>query len=312
MLQPAVFQGNVQDDEGNVQAGAQISVTSVLTGLPVTLFSDLSDAPLTNPFNAGSNGEFQFFYEGELINITATSGGFSRTWTNEYTNIYGLKDNLLNTTQTITAPYTFTAPNIYTAPLNINAGTLWNGVYCEEIANPNGGVVLAFLGVRGLNTFDLSNSNTVGTQSDQGASRLGIEEMMTRRFNDDLGDAAFDDKTSPSAAIWDSGNLNPNLFSGDSNNDVLLLGRALNSTTVIIYADTSLVNDSVSQVFSGTFKLFSYLSGSDISTGITTLTPSGLRTNKLTRFSVSGLSGLTINDTIELRCDGGAASILIE
>ena len=32
MLQPAVFQGNVQDDKGNVQAGAQISVTSVLTG----------------------------------------------------------------------------------------------------------------------------------------------------------------------------------------------------------------------------------------------------------------------------------------
>jgi hypothetical protein len=78
----ARFQRTIVNGAGDIQAGAQITVRDRNAALSLAnLYSDRSGAtPMTNPFNADSNGFAAFFCRGSAYQITATLGSFSITW----------------------------------------------------------------------------------------------------------------------------------------------------------------------------------------------------------------------------------------
>lgn len=78
----ARFQATAIDDEGNVVPLASIEVRQEIVGSPLaSLFSDRSGAsPIGNPFTADADGYFAFHVAGGAYKITASLGGFSRTW----------------------------------------------------------------------------------------------------------------------------------------------------------------------------------------------------------------------------------------
>lgn len=136
-----------------------------------------------------------FVHEGEPVSTFSTLKASSTG-----TPIWDTKEIAVeDSTMTWTGFHTFSAPVRINAPLTMGAPIymgvlpiftdtiLWNSGSdaMTVVSNPYGGLVTGIGGTRGLNAFDLSNSNTVGTESDQGASRLGIEAMMTRRGIDD-------------------------------------------------------------------------------------------------------------------------------
>jgi hypothetical protein len=78
----ARFQRTIVNGAGDIQAGAQITVRDRNAALSLAnLYSDRAGAtPITNPFNADSNGFAAFFCRGSAYQITATLGSFSITW----------------------------------------------------------------------------------------------------------------------------------------------------------------------------------------------------------------------------------------
>lgn len=70
----AVAQFTVQDDDGNIYPNAQITVFSEDSEGLATLYSDRAGTtPLSNPFNADSDGFVQFFAPGGAYRIDATN-----------------------------------------------------------------------------------------------------------------------------------------------------------------------------------------------------------------------------------------------
>jgi hypothetical protein len=78
----AVCNLQVLDTEGNAQGSASIEVRREEGGAPlVTVYSDREGTiPLGNPFTADADGHFAFYVAGGAYRITATKGGFSKTW----------------------------------------------------------------------------------------------------------------------------------------------------------------------------------------------------------------------------------------
>lgn len=78
----ARWQATITDEEGNVLPAATITVRREVSGAPLaSLFSDRDGAvSIGNPFAADSDGFAAFHVAGGAYRITATSGGFSRTW----------------------------------------------------------------------------------------------------------------------------------------------------------------------------------------------------------------------------------------
>lgn len=74
------WQANIVDAVGDVQPLAQITVRDPSSGGLLNLYSDDGVTPKSNPFNADSNGAAEFWARAGLVDITATLGGFSRTW----------------------------------------------------------------------------------------------------------------------------------------------------------------------------------------------------------------------------------------
>jgi len=71
----ARFQSTAVDTQGNVIPAAQVTVRSQATGLTVSIFSDRNGSfPLSNPFNADSNGYFGFHVAGGLYRISISDG----------------------------------------------------------------------------------------------------------------------------------------------------------------------------------------------------------------------------------------------
>lgn len=79
----ARWQGHILDDGGNIVQTALISVRREAVGLPLaTIYSDRDGVtPLSNPFNAGSDGYVAFHAAGGAYRIVATKGAFNRQWT---------------------------------------------------------------------------------------------------------------------------------------------------------------------------------------------------------------------------------------
>lgn len=79
-----VWQRNVADTTGLVVASASVAVRDSVTNNLAQLYSDVDGLSGTsNPTTADSSGFVRFYVAEGRYNITATSGGFSRTWSNE-------------------------------------------------------------------------------------------------------------------------------------------------------------------------------------------------------------------------------------
>jgi len=78
----ARYQFTVTDGSGNAVPGASVEVRREVIGLPlVQLFSDRDgNVPIGNPILADADGFVAFHIQGGAFKITASSGGFERTW----------------------------------------------------------------------------------------------------------------------------------------------------------------------------------------------------------------------------------------
>ncbi len=135
--------------------------------------------------------------------------------------------------------------------------------------------------------------------------------LIIANFNNSLGNAAFDDKTTPSATIWDSGNLKPNYFYGNTN-EVIATGVATSSTGCIFYFPAILNTRATSLILLGSFKVFNRNTGLTVATGITSLSITSISSRGLTALFYNFASGINAGDNLELRCDENASSITIE
>ena len=75
----AAFQASAVDRKGNVLPGSTIDVFKAGTVTRVSLF-DLNDDPISNPFNADSQGFFQFFADPAFVDVIATHVSGVRKW----------------------------------------------------------------------------------------------------------------------------------------------------------------------------------------------------------------------------------------
>lgn len=174
---------------------------------------------------------FDFVHEGEpastYTNLRASSTGLPVWGGDEIpvttNNITWSGTNTFNNNVTLTAPMSTNAPITMTSPPNINAGSLWNGVFIDETAGLSGSTVLQANGVPFLNQLTLSNANNI-VDTDRAVTNVGWWAIAQAN----LGDAAFDNKTSPSATLWDDGNL---IKVGDvSTNAIIETGTNTNGT----------------------------------------------------------------------------------
>ena len=118
-----VFQGNVQDDAGNVISGAAISVVNSDSLLDVDLFSDKNlTSPIDNPFFADANGAFEFYCDLQEVNITASSGGFSRTWNRQFLNSVNVKSDIIDSSNIYSSTNVYSATQYFNVPSVNNSG----------------------------------------------------------------------------------------------------------------------------------------------------------------------------------------------
>lgn len=78
----AIFQSTAVDDAGNVLPNATVEVRSEAPGLPFAqIYSDRAGTINPgNPFNADSDGAFEFYVAGGTYSIEVTSGATTRTF----------------------------------------------------------------------------------------------------------------------------------------------------------------------------------------------------------------------------------------
>lgn len=78
----ARWQATILDEEGNILPAAQIEVRREVTGSPLAVLYSDRDGLVTigNPVSADSDGFVSFHLVGGAVRITATLGGFTRTW----------------------------------------------------------------------------------------------------------------------------------------------------------------------------------------------------------------------------------------
>ncbi len=75
------WQAVVQDQNGRIQPGAEVTVRHADSGAIATLYSNRSGTtPMPNPFLANSEGYLRFFAVGGAYRVTATRGTFSTEW----------------------------------------------------------------------------------------------------------------------------------------------------------------------------------------------------------------------------------------
>jgi len=273
------------------EAGAEARITKRLTVDDWSALGNVTfngafttfNAPNEAVFNNGAvfnSGGFGVFFESEV----KTRTGLQIIWDGQSATSFGtlsasatgeLLWDGFKTVAFVDFPQTITAPYTFNTPPNLNSGTHWNGVFFDEVANPYGGYVLQANGVRGLNTFDLSSSNTVGTETDTGSSRAGVEAMMTRKAIDDnyltdidAGEGIEIDKTVTREPVISV----TNTFNGDAN-EVLADGFAIDPFSLgveaVINFPTFLSGMPSSITGSGTFRVENLTTGIVVKTGIT-------------------------------------------
>lgn len=93
-LQREVWQSFITDSSGNVQPGAQITVFDAGTSNLSTIYSSLTGAPRSNPFNAGSDGLARFYAEPARYRIQAQVGSYIAVFDDVDLSQKALRDDL--------------------------------------------------------------------------------------------------------------------------------------------------------------------------------------------------------------------------
>lgn len=76
-----IWQGSIVNEQGDIQASAQVEIRVASSGALATLYEDRDGTtPKANPFNADLNGYAFAYMLADRYNITASKSGFSRTW----------------------------------------------------------------------------------------------------------------------------------------------------------------------------------------------------------------------------------------
>lgn len=242
MINPVVFQGNVVDSSGNTVSGASVSVISVDSGLPVSLYSDLSDTPISNPFNAAVDGSFVFYCESTTVNVTASKDGFSRTWENQFLNVVSATNNILENSNR------YNGANSYTLTQNFQSTILVpdmvvNSVYIESDSDLQGiGSTLKCNGTKLLTEYTLSNANNI-VDDDRAVTNVGWwaiaqENLRTAAFADmqesptDLtsGRALITDSINSDGDVWGADNV---LYGSNANGEYWRFPNGLQICTYI-------------------------------------------------------------------------------
>lgn len=82
----AKWQRTIVDETGAVQSGASVEVRIQDTNALASIYSNRAgSSSKSNPFTTGSDGFAEFFAAGNAYKITASKGGFTKTW--EYVGI---------------------------------------------------------------------------------------------------------------------------------------------------------------------------------------------------------------------------------
>ncbi len=155
---------------------------------------------------------------------------------------------------------------------------------------------------------DLGSASLVDTGTDSGEVPL----------NSDLGTAAFDNKTSPSAVLWDSGNLDYTEFPSVGLENIMI-GRVVGRSNSLAYLelDTNFLGVRANNIsVISTFKIMSTgstgtdtpvvsgIEGSDMSLNST-------RSDKITRVLLQNLSGITPNEVYSLFTETNTSKITL-
>ena len=316
MDNPVVFQATATDLAGNALDTAQITVTNVSTGLPAIIFSDLNESPLSNPFNTEDDGYFNFYCEGQVVNITAEKDGFSQTWQNQFLNTESVIPYLLTLNNTWTSSQSFAGGDyfagnvLFDGTINIDNFVInGGGGFVESADGLSGSKVLQVNGIPLLNELTLSNSNNIVDQN-RAVTNLGWWEIA----QENLGSAAFDDKTIPSATLFDTGNLNYTIFpSYKAANIKIGTGYGLSTTQIYLDLPTNFYETIASALnVTSTFEvLLSGATSGVISAGIgaADMSLSIYRSDKITRIVLNNLTGIVENETYTIRTETNTSEI---
>ena len=216
MANPVKFQANAVDDEGNVLPNAQISVVGVVSGLPVSLFSDFDlSTGISNPFNAEADGSFEFYCENERANLIVIKDGFSRTWNDLFLKNDGAWATADNSNDSSFSTGWYVTPQGYKARYDhqLTQPHNWSGTQDFATVNIDDAIIDT---VSGIN--NASGSLQVNGQAAFNGP-LSIKDLTTATAprslinlngdlqwagnnittDDDLGNAAFVDLDSPEA-----------------------------------------------------------------------------------------------------------------
>ena len=156
MINPVNFQSNAVDLQGNVLPGAVIEVRNVSTGALVSLYSDLNNTGISNPFNANALGFFQFFCESQTVNIAAMKDGVSVSWDDIFLND---KSNGFTLTQAITLPLEIGSSITTTGYHTVNDGGAGQYIVVgENTGTDDGG---SYLNMVNGNQLELINDGSV-------------------------------------------------------------------------------------------------------------------------------------------------------
>lgn len=307
---PVVFNAVVQDEEGNVLEGATITVTTVSSGSLTALYSDLSDTPLSNPFVSAS-GKLEIYCEKQIVNVTAAKDGYSTTWSNVHLNANTVTLTNSNNSTESADDGVGTSPLGWSARYSYNLTQSWTWTATQTFYDITADNIDASYITAGTanGTNDISGVLEVNGQL-AANSVIGIKDITLGGDNGTLMNISGELKWDGDM-IWDSGNLaDPNYFYGLADEQHILSGTAINSTTAVFYLPTKLLSAFSGFTFAGTFKITKQ-NGTLIQDGFTTFSGGGLNSPSLSKFVIYSLTGLTANDPLEIRCDGGSASIMV-
>jgi len=109
--------------------------------------------------------------------------------------------------------------------------------------------------------------------------------------------------------VYTGANLNLNVFGGNGVSDDIAVGFAEGATTAVFFLPVSGLSPATSITVSGTFNVVK-INTAPVASGVTP-TLNTRTSDKITKLSVSGLSGLTLGEPLTLRTDLAANKITV-
>lgn len=174
----ARYQFTVQDDAGNIQPGAEITVIKESTGAIVPLYADkYGSAPLGNPFFADSEGFAYFYVAAGTYRIDADT----RTWRDVEIGSGNRYDIPFSATGEFTSNEELPAFSVVTT-LTLPAGLSNSKAFCDTA--PTGAVIITFKRKTGAGawtdafTVTFAAGQTVGTFTLAADLELAVDDRL--------------------------------------------------------------------------------------------------------------------------------------